>query len=213
MGRRGALAIVVVCVLGVLSGAAVALDLPPGPKVTAPGRRSCGGVRRFGHRFPVEADGVRCGEARRLLATGCRIRIFRQWSCFSFREDEPFVVWFPTRDLWKRKLYPDVLLRRYPCSQARVTPRAFGTAPRGFPTRRQLLADDVLRCELLGPGDSSEEVERLLGPPDEREPGGGVVSFVYGLGPERDSFDQIDPELLLVELKDGHLTDIEIVQG
>jgi hypothetical protein len=105
------------------------------------------------------------------------------------------------------------LLWRYPCSQAKVTPTAFGKAERGFPTRRQLLADDVLRCHLLGRGDSYVDVEQLLGPPDEREPAGGRMSFVYFLGPERDSFIQIDPELLLIELSHETLTYIAIVQG
>jgi hypothetical protein len=79
---------------------------------------------------------------------------------------------------------------------------------KGFPTRRQLLADDVLRCGLLGPGDSSLEVEAILGPPDEREMAAGSLSFLYGLGPERDSIFQVDPELLLVELKRDRVTSL-----
>ncbi len=143
----------------------------------------------------------------------CGIHVRRQWSCFSFRKDAPFIAWFPSEDLFKRNLYPVALLRRYPCSEAKVTPRAFGEAKGRFPTRRQLLADDVLRCHLLGRGNNYVDVEQLLGPPDEREPEGGSILFVFFLGPERDSFFQMDPELLLIELSHGKVVYIAIVQG
>ncbi len=106
-----------------------------------------------------------------------------------------------------------MLLRRYSCSEAEVTPRLFALPPRGFPTRRQLLADDVLRCGLLGPGDSAAEVEEVIGPPEEREARRAGPEWIYGLGPERDSIFQVDPELLNVTLRHGRVTSIEIVQG
>ncbi len=194
--------------------AAADYSLPPGPKVTAPGQRDCGAIERFGQRFPVEAQGIGCGEARGLAGRhGCRLQLHRQWSCFSLREYRPFVVWFPTHDLFAKAVYPVVVLRRYPCSEANVTPSLFGLAEKGFPTRRQMLADDVIRCRLLRTGAGVAEVEALLGPPDGKEPGKGRFWFIYGLGPERDSIIQIDPELLEIEFRGGRMTSISMVQG
>jgi hypothetical protein len=187
--------------------------LPRGPEVTDPGRRRCEGKELFQHRFPVEAQGIRCGQARGLLSRRCALHLHQRWSCLSLREDRPFVAWIPTEDLFKRFAYPTALLQRYPCSEAKVTPKLFGSAPRGFPTRRQLLADDVLRCSLLQPGDSVVEAEQMLGPADEEEPERDELSLIYSLGPERDSLVQIDPELLLIESKAGRITSVSMVQG
>lgn len=214
MWGRGLGVAILICLVGAGGRAVAAPEIPPGPKPTAPGHRRCGTRELFRHRFQVEAQGIDCGEARRVLTRPCVIRLQRRWSCFSYRESEPFVVWFPTEDLFERIQYPAVLLRRYPCSQAEVTPSLFSVPTTGFPTRRQLLADDVIRCELLRSGDSSVEVEETLGPPDEKEPeASGRVSFVYGLGPERDSVVQVDSELLLIELKRDRVFSISIVQG
>jgi hypothetical protein len=198
-----------------LSCAALAASngFPPKPPVTDPGHRRCGLRTMFGHRFPIEAQGITCGEARRLAAQRCRARFHRRWTCFSAREDGPFVIWFPTAELFRRSLYPVVLLRRYPCSQARVSPRLFGKLERGFPTRRQLLADDVLRCHLLASGDEASKAEGLLGPADSHEAEAGRTYLVYFLGPERDSLIQIDPELLVVSLRAGRVTGVEMIQG
>jgi hypothetical protein len=203
---------ILIC-LGGGSSAMATAELPAGPKPTATGHRRCGTKELFAHRFQVEAQGVRCSEARRVLSGPCAIHLKRQWSCFSYREDAPFVAWFPTEDLFKRLKYPAILLRRYPCSEAKVTPSLFGLFTKGFPTRRQLLADDVLRCELVAPGDSSPEVEEILGPPDEKETEAGHFFLVYGLGPERDSFFQIDSELLQIELRHGRVSRVSMVQS
>jgi hypothetical protein len=167
----------------------------------------------FGHRFPIEAQGIGCKQAHRLLSRPCRVQIKRTWSCLSYHEDEPFIGWFPTEDLFKRAEYPAALLRRYPCSDAKVTPGLFGAFGHGFPTRRQLLADDVLRCHLIPLGASPSEVEQVLGPADEKEVEPKGISFIYGLGPERDSVVQIDSELLLVEFKGDLVAYVSIFQG
>jgi hypothetical protein len=193
--------------------AMAAPKVPPGPEITDLGHRLCGGKELFQHRFPVEAQGIRCGQARRLLSRRCALHLSQRWSCLSFREERPFITWIPTEDLFKRFAYPAALLQRYPCSEAEVTPKLFGSAPRGFPTRRQLLADDVLRCRLLQPGDSVVESEQMLGPADEREPERDGLSLIYSLGPERDSLVQIDPELLLIESKASRITSMSIEQG
>lgn len=212
MRRWGAGFVALAFLMVVASRTLADSELPAGPKATAPGHRRCGTKALFGHQFPIEAQGIGCTQARRLIAQErCPIRVKKQWSCTSFREDEPFLAWFPTEDLFRRILYPTALLRRYPCSQAKVTPSLFSVATKRFPTRRQLLADDVLRCELLAPGDSLIEAEGVLGPPDESENDGEILSAIYGLGLERSVF-QIDSEILLIESKHGQITSLSIEQ-
>ena len=211
---RRALALGVTVGLAATCGAALAASgIPPGPRASAPGHRRCGSTTLFQHRFAVEAQGIGCTKARAVVSAPCAVDLDRQWSCASYREEAPFVAWFPSEDLFKRTRYPAVLLRRYPCSQAKVTPALFALFTKGFPTRRQLLADDVLRCGLLQPGDSAAAVREVLGAPEGEETEAGRFYFVYGLGLERDSIIQIDPELLEIELKRDRVTAIAMVQG
>lgn len=186
---------------------------PQQPGVTAPGNRDCGNWPLFGHRFPIETRGIDCAEGRRLLSMRCALRPHRRWSCASARPGGPFVSWFPTADLFRGRRYPEVLLRRYPCSQSRVTPRLFGFLGRGYPTRRQLLADDVLRCGLVRIGDSVADVEATLGRPDGAEREAGRSYFAYDLGLERSPILAVDSELLRVDLRKGHVTSIAIVSS
>ncbi len=189
--------------------------LPAPPPVTAPGRRRCGTVSLFDHRFPLEAQGIGCAQARRLMRRRCRDYLRGTWTCNSFREDAPFVVWLPLAQVFGRRYYPVAALRRYPCSEAKVTPSLFAVEPRQgqFPSRRQLLADDLVRCHLLEPGDTVAEAEALLGPPDGEEAEAGHRHWRWILGTERDSIFKIDPELLDLEITGGRVTAIEMVQG
>lgn len=125
-------------------------------------------------------------QVRRILSSACRIRLKRTWSCMSFRESKPFLVWFPTAEIFDLRPTVEIRLERYPCSEARVTPSLFKHHTRGFPTRRQMLADDLMRCEMLN-GASLEELEGAIGPPDERSDERGGSYLYYFLGPERDS--------------------------
>lgn len=219
IGRTTLTLAIALLAIGLSTSAAAPPKLPKGPVPTAAGHRHCGPRWLFGHRFTVEGQGIRCREARKVVSRSCLINLKKRWSCFSYRESKPFVVWFPTEDLFKRVQYPAVLLRRYPCSQSEVTPGLFAVSTRvfptrRFPTRRQLLADDVLRCKLLLLGDELSKVEALLGPPDETVmEASSKQSLVYNLGPERDSVFQIDPEFLLVEISGGLATSISIEQG
>jgi hypothetical protein len=79
--------------------------------------------------------------------------------------------------------------RRPPCSASRVTARAWRRRGGGFPTRQQVLADDLLRCHQLQ-GMTTHQVTRLLGRPDERDP----HALAWDVGPERDSVVRIDDE-------------------
>lgn len=99
-------------------------------------------------------------------------------------------VRFEPRRRWSRAIYDE----RHPCSQASITADQFAREPRGFPSLRQLLADDLIRCDMLD-GQTYAQVRQLLGPPAE---GKSRRYLAYVIGRERDSFFQIDPELLYI---------------
>lgn len=82
---------------------------------------------------------------------------------------------------------------------------------KGFPTRRQMLADDLIRCHLLK-DKTPTEVEAEIGVPEETSTSQGKTSFVYALGRERDSFIQIDNESLLVEFANEEVEFVSIFQ-
>lgn len=205
--RWGSKALIAVAAVLLFAGTAQAR----GPSdLTRESSSSCGDTSLFGHTFEVRADLVRCGQARRLIDAKCKLHIREKWSCFSLREEDPFVVWFLTSEMFKRRWTRVVYYERYPCSEASFAPELFAREPRGFPSVRQLLADDLIRCDLLA-GQSYDQVKRLLGPPDGGKPG-KFLSYVLGL--ERDSFFQIDPELLYVTFaKDGQVSGLNIYQG
>lgn len=165
---------------------------------------SCGHRPLFAQRFQVRVRGdydkfgLDCRLARELTREKCRIRFGRVWSCFSFRSPWPFQVWWPSDETWEAQYSTVVELRRYPCPRARLSARRFRRPSREFPTRRQLLADDVIRCELLR-GKRRRRVRRLLGRPDFSS--GKLTS--YYLGDQRDSYFQIDPEHLYLSYSRG----------
>jgi hypothetical protein len=76
-----------------------------------------------------------------------------------------------------------------------------------------VLADDLIRCKLLS-GKSGKQVVRLLGRPDFRSRERGLTYLDYYVGPERDSFFQIDSESLsLVIGRNGILRSAELQQN
>lgn len=147
-----------------------------------------------------------------MIGGRCSIWLKREWSCTSLQGSAPFVVWFRSSQFFALRRSPTIVYERYPCSEAKVTPALFALPIRGFPTRRQMLADDVLRCQSLRGADVAR-VEEILGQPDERAQEGKRFSFQWGLGLERDSLFQIDPEILVVEIDDGHVRSVSIEQG
>src|SRR5207249_1094815 len=114
----------------------------------------------------VAGDPIPCSRARAVIAQSCGPHPDSPWSCFSIRISGPFVVWFPTQEVFDGPWSTAIVLSRYPCSQARVTPRLFRRSPDAFPTRRQLVADDLIRCHLLT-GLGMGRVIDLIGSPDE----------------------------------------------
>lgn len=173
----------------------------------------CGRQHIFGRPFSIEVTGkpIQCKNVRRIVASNCRIRLNRKWSCISRRENKSFLVWFLTAELFEPKL-TTIRFRRYPCSKAHVTPRIFEHHSEGFPTRRQMLADDLIRCKMLM-GASIDEIESTIGLPDEHWYERNRTYFAYFLGPTRGSLVQIDPELLGVEISDGTVQTLFFFQG
>lgn len=130
----------------------------------------------------------------------------------SFREEDPFIAWFLTDELFRQRPLTEVFLERYPCSLAKVTARQFEAPMHGFPNRRQLLADDLVRCHLLKRM-TPHEVISIAGAPSERFTEEGRLSFVYWLGPERDSLVQIDEEGLQIDFSGMRVRTARIFQG
>jgi hypothetical protein len=175
---------------------------------------TCGLKRVFGQPFTIRARGgsVSCRKARQLVGRHCVLDPRKAWVCEAYRGDGPFVSWIPTSELFKSRARTEIYLERYPCSRARVTPGLFTSHGRAFPNRRQMLADDIVRGDLVA-NLTPAAVIALLGPPEERYGHGRRPEFVYWLGPERNSLVQIDPEGLAVEFAGEHARHAEIFQG
>jgi hypothetical protein len=150
----------------------------------------CATKRLYGQRlgvFLVDGD-ITCAAVRRIIRGRCRDG--RVWSCTSFRTPDPVLFWYRTRERFAPSFSIGIVARRPPCSASRVTARAWRRGlGRGFPTRQQVLADDLLRCRWLE-GMTKRQVTRLLGRPDEP----GVRALAWEVGPERDSVMRIDSE-------------------
>lgn len=194
--RKSWLVLATLAILSVFGGTSSSAAV-----VTAAGSLDCGTTQKFGHEFRVLARGKKirnrtldCSDVARITAGRCKVRFGRVWSCFSYRpEDGPFVAWWPSREAFHGDYSTTIIYRRYPCRKARVTPERFTTYERGFPTQRQLLADDIVRCGLLL-GSPRESIENLVGPADSL----GSASVTYRLGPERGSLFQVDDEILRI---------------
>jgi hypothetical protein len=174
----------------------------------------CGSKRVFGQPFTIRVRGgwVGCRKARQLVDRRCVLDPRKTWACEAYRAEGPFVSWILTSELFKPRARTEVYLERYPCSRAHVTAHLFAIQSRAFPSRRQMLADDVVRCDLVA-NLKPDAVTALLGPPEERYVRGQRTEFVYWLGPERGSLVQIDPEGLAVEFAGERARHTEIFQG
>ena len=174
--RPRAVILVLLC-CGVLLGAAPAAA----GDADATSKTTCGTAVKFGHEFDVRVGGDRidCGKALEVIDRTCKFRPKQDWSCFSFQAPYPFIVWFPSKELFERDWSTVIIYKRYPCSEALLTRDLFAPYPKGFPSLRHLLADDIIRCGLLE-GMTYEEVRRLLGPPDGGEKG-SYLRYVLGL--------------------------------
>jgi hypothetical protein len=194
----------------------IALALPARAGAAAP--VTCGTKQLFGKPLELRVVGERipCSRVRRIVAGTCH-ETPRAWSCFSFRTPDPLLVWFKERERFARRWTTSIEADRYPCDQANVTADGWARARASrrsiFPTRMQVYADDIIRCDVLK-GQTYEGVVALLGQPGSDEMFRGRRQLDWEIGPERDSFFQVDSDFLFVELgRDGIVTRVEQFQG
>jgi hypothetical protein len=203
--RAAALIALLLAVVVAVPGAAQA---PGGTPYT------CGTKRLYGHKLLIRVRGERlaCSKIREIIRGRCHEG--RTWSCFSFWPPSPVLVWFREKDRFAETWSIAIEGVRYPCSEAGVTRQAWRSAGGwAFPTRRQVLADDMIRCHLLR-GKTYKQVVRLLGHGDfqSREHGRRYVDYL--LGAERDSFFQVDSESLSIQFgRDGKFRSAELAQN
>src|SRR3954470_17011203 len=129
--------------------------------------RDCGVKELYGHELALHVVGKRipCSEVRAIVRRdNCRDGKVR--ACHAFQPLDPVLVWFPARERFKYDYSTAIEARRYPCREAHVTARAWAAAShqRGnaFPSRLQVLADDIVRCKLLA-GKTYHQVQALVG--------------------------------------------------
>lgn len=163
--------------------------------------RDCGTKELYGRKLALHVRGRRipCSQVRRIVRGPCKDG--KVWSCFSFRPPSPILVWFRERERFKRHPSTAIEARRYPCSEARVTRRAWSVAVHAmakdpFPSRLQVLGDDIVRCSLLKGKTYGQVAVMLSGRPGKRHHRRYVE---FTAGEQRNSFMQTDPEYLHIE--------------
>lgn len=190
--------------------AAAVLLAAPGTGAAEPGAASskaksrvCGTKLLYGKTVTIRERGrvISCARVSRITAGGCRDR--RRWACFSVHPPGPVLIWFREKDRFKGRTSLLIEGLRWPCAEAAVTPEMWTTAQTvgqsKFPTYEQVLADDLIRCGQLT-GLTRDGVIALLGPADVETHNRGITYLDYEIGPERDSFFQIDSEVLSVQI-------------
>jgi hypothetical protein len=174
--------------------------------VAAPPPAKCGTKTLYGRTLTIRVVGkpMPCSKVRSIIRGSCKTK--KTWSCFSLHSPDPLLIWFRERERFKEKWTTTIEARRPPCTK--VTTEEWNTPGGGFPTRRQVLADDLIRChQLLGM--SRTAVLGLLGEPDDQS----AREVDWDIGLERDSFFQVDDEFLTVSFKHDLVSKVEIVQG
>ena len=202
--------------LVVLLGALVA----PAPAAAADPPPSCGVKRLFGKPLELRVAGkaIPCSRVRSIVRGDCSQRFKRTgWACFSLRTPDPLLIWFRERERFAEEWSTVIEAHRYPCHQAGVTPEGWARARASrrsiFPTRLQVYADDVMRCGVLT-GKRYDDVIALLGKPGSDDDYRGERQLTWEIGPERDSFFQVDSDFLFVALgRDGIVKRVEQFQG
>jgi hypothetical protein len=181
-----------VAALGLTSGTAIAGQ----PEVSV--GSGCQSVDVYHRELRLEVQGkdLPCPLIRRVVSRACRIRVERRWSCFSFHTPGDYMAWFRTRSLGSPNKPPRIEAKRYPCEKASLR-AGWRRGLRGFPTLRQMVADDIIRCGLLD-GRSRSFVEEVLGQPDYGSSSSSTPYASYGVGLERTSYFQFDLEYLYV---------------
>jgi hypothetical protein len=175
--------------------------------------KDCGTKTVYGRTLRIQVTGEvqSCAKVRHIASGKCKDR--KQWACFSFRPPGPLLGWFPAKERFDPTWSTFIRAKRYRCSKATLTASQWATPLRGFPTRKQMLSDDIVRCRLLG-GRTAAQVKDLLGRPTHQSASHGHRFLDYLIGPERDSFFQVDPEYLSVKFnKQGQYLGASMYQG
>jgi hypothetical protein len=174
--------------------------------IAAPPPVKCGTKSLYGRTYAIRVVGKRipCSKVKTIIRGSCRTK--RTWSCFSLRSPDPLLIWFKERERFKEKWTTTIEARRPPC--ANVTAEEWNLPGDRFPTRRQVLADDLIRCHLLLKM-SRANVVTLLGEPDDQT----AREVDWEIGLERDSFLQVDSEFLTITFKNDLVSKVEIAQG
>jgi len=178
------------------------------------GFKSCGTKTLYGKTLQIRVRGEMrsCERVQRIIRGKCKIQK-KRWSCFSFRTPYPPLVWFRSKELFDPRWSTVIEAERYPCTEAALTSEDWNGPSRGFPTRQQILSDDLIRCDLLD-GMTISQVEHLLGEPTESSTSHDHAYRDYEIGPERGSFFQIDSEFLSIKFRlDGTFAGASIYQG
>ncbi|HEV7750943.1 MAG TPA: hypothetical protein VGO71_05350 [Baekduia sp.] len=200
-----------------VGASAAALAKDTAPAAAAAPRVACGTKVLYGKSLPlsVVGRGISCAEVRNIVSGTCRDG--KTWSCFSFRAPDPLLVWFKSDERFAEHWSTTIEARRYPCTQAHVSAKAWARARRSpssaFPSQQQVLADDLIRCGQLR-GKTYKMLTALLGRPDEQSKQNGARSAGWQIGLERDSLFQVDSEYLSLRFgRDGVLQSADMTQG
>lgn len=172
---------------------------------------TCGTKTLYGKTYTLYAHNVSCAEVKKITSRKCDV-FDEPWFCFSAHTPGPPLYWGKGDERFEEKASAWIDTRRPACARSEVTAadwkRATAQRDDQFPTERQLLADDLIRCKQLR-GKTRASVLKLLGRQDE----GSGRSLHWSLGPER-SIMQVDSELLGVEFdRKNRVRSLEIWQG
>ena len=164
-------------------------------------KRECGTKQLYGRTLTRHVAGkpMSCERARAIAAGPCDQTLDRRrWACFSFRPPHAELVWFLEKERFRRTQSTVIEARRYPCSKAAFSRAEWqravasvGSDP--FPTRLQVLADDLVRCPSLR-GMTRARFVHYLGVRAH-----GKRRIELPVGDQRNSFMQTDPEYLNIE--------------
>lgn len=173
------------------------------------GETRCGTKRLHGERLSIWVVGepLKCALVRKIIAGSCELR--RPWTCLALRHPDPILAWVKWREVAADKPSTAIEGRRplQPCADLHVKRNDWlaQSALDGYPTRRQMLADDLIRCGVLA-GRMRQDVRALLGPPDDK----GKRFDEWYLGDERHLIN-IDAEYLRVRYQYGSAVRSRIV--
>jgi hypothetical protein len=199
----------------VLGGIALAMVLAPStPADTSPQSaraKECGSKQLYGHELTVKVRGeLSCPKAQRIVRGPCDV-FGKPWTCLSTHVPGPPLAWILEDELFQERLSVVITTSRYPCREVGPIAEEWVGPSKDFPTRRQIVADDLIRCDLLARL-NIDEVRALLGSPTYTSNGGRFMG--YTLGPERGTVFQIDSEVLSLRFtRSGEFREATIYQS